>query len=341
MIPKNLAELSWYPQHCAFVASLHGVWPHGVEPVVSPLRVKIVGAIMDDSDLTDAILVGANFAGANFKGAWLVDVNFFGANMAGANFTDAVADRVDFTEALLARANFTNAILASANFDCADLRGANFTGANVYNANFDGADITGATGLPAAIVAAAWRPPYDKRTPEEKALQLEEAVAALEGRWIKLPFTPIVKWLDQEVLEKINKKARGLSLFIWEGGSPQMRADLIVQLGGEDGRILKRHLGTEQAASLIYAASCPGMSIPDFQLPWGDAVRDITWRIEIWRKDPSNNPHLRKTPWELAREFALWSIYGTSADNRDVPFEERELPRRRPLPDFIPRGGPG
>ena len=89
---------------------------------------------IQERDLLERYLDGANLAGANLAGANLVGANLVGANLAGANL-----DGANLAGAYLAGAN-----LVGANLDGANLAGAYLAGAYLAGAYLDGATVTGA-----------------------------------------------------------------------------------------------------------------------------------------------------------------------------------------------------
>ncbi len=141
-------------------------------------RIKMVGAILKntnfaganliEADLTEADLTGANFgcmklggqAVNNLVGAAVpISTNLKKATLLRANLTHADLTRAALEEACLDQANLTGAILTRVNAKCgsfvqctfnkADLSwgtfdGANFTGANLSRANLKRANLVGA-----------------------------------------------------------------------------------------------------------------------------------------------------------------------------------------------------
>jgi len=78
-----------------------------------------------ESDLTSAIMKGANAAKAKFSGANLTNTNISGVYAAGADFSNAEFNQTDLTFADLRNSDFMNArIVKNAWFGNADLRGA-------------------------------------------------------------------------------------------------------------------------------------------------------------------------------------------------------------------------
>jgi uncharacterized protein YjbI with pentapeptide repeats len=100
----------------------------------------------EDTNLTDAILIGARLVGADLAGTNLTRANLSDANLTGANLADANLTNANLSgvKANLARANLSDADLAGANLADANLTDANLTGANLKGANLKGATLTGA-----------------------------------------------------------------------------------------------------------------------------------------------------------------------------------------------------
>lgn len=104
----------------------------------------------DSSDLSEAILTGANLEGANLQrvsldGADLCGANLKGANLEGASFKKTNL-RTDLLGANLNRANLKRAIFERTNlgrtdFTGADLTEAVFNGVNLENANLENANL--------------------------------------------------------------------------------------------------------------------------------------------------------------------------------------------------------
>ncbi|MFK0050439.1 pentapeptide repeat-containing protein [Streptomyces sp. NPDC090741] len=122
------------------------------------------------SNLTNAVLWGADLKGAsltgtNLTGAILVDANLTGTYLAGANLHGAKlsADDKSLLEiiagAIRGSANLANANLTGADLTDADLRGVNLTAANLTNADLRGAQLTGAKLTRAKINGARGLPP--------------------------------------------------------------------------------------------------------------------------------------------------------------------------------------
>ena len=136
----------------------------------------------------------------------------------------------------LAHANLAHANLAYANLAGANLAYANLAGASLDHASLDDANLAGAT-LPAGV--------------------------------------PIVLNIDAAILAAIGEDASGLDMKDWHCGTTHCRAGWPVKLAGEAGAKLERRFGTGAAGALIYAASRPGMPVPNFFASNADALADL------------------------------------------------------------------
>ena len=150
-----------------------------------------------ESDLSGALLIGADFIYANLQSVDLSDANCMGANflaanlrranlartvMSGAIFTSANLSQANLEEASLTGAELRATNLRRANLRNANLQGANLRAANLYQAdltgaNLEGADLSGAIMPDAEFEEAIPAPPTDP-TPDPKTLKTREA---LEG----------------------------------------------------------------------------------------------------------------------------------------------------------------
>ena len=136
----------------------------------------------------------------------------------------------------LAHANLAHANLAYANLAGANLAYANLAGASLDHASLDDANLAGAT-LPAGV--------------------------------------PIVPNIDAAILAAIGEDASGLNMNDWHCGTTHCRAGWPVKLAGKAGKALEKRFGTGTAGALIYAASRPGMPVPNFFATNADALADL------------------------------------------------------------------
>ena len=136
----------------------------------------------------------------------------------------------------LAHANLAHANLAYANLYHANLDHANLEGANLDRVSFTGASLNGAT-LPDGV--------------------------------------PVIGDIDAAILAAIGEDASGLDMNVWHCGTTHCRAGWPVKLAGKAGAKLERRFGTGTAGALIYAASRPGMPVPNFYATNADALADL------------------------------------------------------------------
>ena len=110
---------------------------------------KLIGANLENVDLSGLDLNGANLRDAKLSGANLRDANLTNANLTGAKLTRANLTDANLNVALLIDVDLTGANLTRANlrgtglYD-SNLTNANLTGANLTGANLESADLTGA-----------------------------------------------------------------------------------------------------------------------------------------------------------------------------------------------------
>jgi hypothetical protein len=91
------------------------------------------------SDLSNAVLDGANLAGMNFEGSCFDSASLVGVDMKSCRFSKST-----FRGARMENCETSSARFDGCDFSDADLRGARFAVANLRNANFRGADLRGA-----------------------------------------------------------------------------------------------------------------------------------------------------------------------------------------------------
>ena len=183
---------------------------------------------------------------ANLDDAILVRANLDCANLDYANLAGASLVRASLAHANLAYANLYHANLAHANLAHASLAHANLYHANLAHANLEGAILDGVIFTGASLNRAT------------------------------LPAgVPIVLNIDAAILAAIGEDASGLDMKDWHCGTTHCRAGWPVKLAGEAGAKLERRFGTGAAGALIYAASRPGMPVPNFFASNADALADL------------------------------------------------------------------
>ena len=167
--------------------------------------------------------------------------NLVRANLVRANLDHANLDHANLVGANLDHANLDHANLAYANLDRANLIGANLAhanlaGASLDHASLDDANLDGAT-LPDGV--------------------------------------PVIGDIDAAILAAIGEDASGLDMKDWHCGTTHCRAGWPVKLAGKAGKALEKRFGTGTAGALIYAASRPGMPVPNFFATNADALADL------------------------------------------------------------------
>ena len=208
-------------------------------------RVSLSGANLSGANLSEAKLRGAKLSGANLIGANLSEAKLREANLIGADLSGAKLSGAKLREADLSEANLSGADLSEANLIGADLSEANLIGANLSEADLSGAKLRGAK-LRGANLSGA-----DLSGADLSEADLSEA-----------PFR--VAHLDAKILRAMEKGGT-LEMSQWHTcGTKHCRGGWAVFLAGEAGRTLEFMQGTQAAANWIYAASRPGMKLPDF-----------------------------------------------------------------------------
>ncbi len=123
---------------------LSGAVLSGADLSSTDLRKSVLdGVSLEKAQLDRAMMDGSKAQKANFEKAQGVRSSFVGTNLAGANFTKSEMQRADFTDANLSGVNFEKSELARAMFTGADLSGVSFSYANIARADLRGAKISG------------------------------------------------------------------------------------------------------------------------------------------------------------------------------------------------------
>ncbi len=150
-------------------------------------------------------------------------------------------NRADLKDADLKDADLKDADLKDANLRGADLRGADLRGADLKdadleNADLKGADLRGAKGLPSVIV------------PD----------------------------IDRAVLSAVTATGCSLNMKDWHTcATTHCRAGWAITLAGSEGLALEKRFGSQVAGTFIYAASRPGVRVPDFFASTENAMQSI------------------------------------------------------------------
>ena len=106
------------------------------------------GVPLDDANLSDALLDGANLIqanlyNANLSGAVLINANLTNAYLSYADLTGANLSNADLNDAYLTYADLSGANLSNAELDDAYLSDADLTGANLTGADLSGTILNG------------------------------------------------------------------------------------------------------------------------------------------------------------------------------------------------------
>ena len=108
------------------------------------LKLAIVAAVGNKTDLSGADLSGADLSGADLRGANLSGANLRGADLRGADLSGAYLSDADLRGANLRGADLRGANLRDADLSGANLRGADLSGADLSGASLRDADPSGA-----------------------------------------------------------------------------------------------------------------------------------------------------------------------------------------------------
>ncbi len=202
------------------------------------IKAAIVKATADGADLSGADLRKAHLIGTDLRGANLSWANLSGANLSGANLRGANLSGANLSGANLSGADLSGANLSGANLSGANLSGANLSGANLSGADLSGADLSGAGGAQA----------------------------------------PVVPNIDAAILSAVQSSARSgtLDMSTWhQCETAHCRAGWAVHLAGAAGYALEDRVGPNAAGALIYAASRPGVPVPDFFTSNDETLADL------------------------------------------------------------------
>jgi hypothetical protein len=171
--------------------------------------------------------------------AVLTDADLTDADLTDADLTRAVLTRADLTDADLTRAVLTRADLTDAVLTRADLTDADLTRAVLTRADLTGADLTR---------------------------------AVLTGADV-----PVIEQIDAKILAAIEAGGT-LQMSCWHDdscGTTHCRAGWAITIAGEAGKKLEDKYGPGPAGALIYAASRPGVPVPNFYASNEVALADI------------------------------------------------------------------
>lgn len=88
--------------------------------------------------------------------------------------------------------------------------------------------------------------------------------------------TPVVPDIDRAILDAINRGTCSLDMLRWHFcDTTHCRAGMAIHLAGAAGYALEKRTSPSVAGTLIYAASRPGVPIPDFYASNRTAMADL------------------------------------------------------------------
>jgi hypothetical protein len=183
------------------------------------------------------------------------------------DFRSGIEDRrADLRRANLRRANLRGADLRGADLREADLRDANLSRADLREANLIGADLREANLIGADLSEA------DLSEADLSEANLSEA--NLSGT-LGLPLAPAIPSIDAAILAAI-EAGGALDMRTWHTcATTHCRAGWAIALAGDAGRDLESQFGPGTAGALIYAASRPGIPVPNFFANNDSALTDM------------------------------------------------------------------
>jgi hypothetical protein len=108
--------------------------------------------------------------------------------------------------------------------------------------------------------------------------------AAIHGGTVRNIAVPVIPDLDSRILAALQTKPNRLDMDFWHGedeqpcGTTHCIAGWAVFIAGEAGMALEDRYDAETAGALIYAASRPGKTIPNFHVQNAAAMRGLKRR---------------------------------------------------------------
>lgn len=212
--------------------------------------VRLVAEIDCPAEASYAASLGRAVAWASRRGHDLSGLNLCSADLGGASLTGSNLREVDLRHAILRGADLRDADLRNADVSGADLAEADLSGSilrgvsmcdtDLRLANLYGADLSGA--------------------------DLSRAV---------LGNIPVVPAIDAQIVAAIEAGGR-LETAAWHTSeTTHCRAGWAIKLAGPAGEALEDGLGAAIAGSFIYAASRPGVPIPDFYASNSEVLADL------------------------------------------------------------------
>jgi len=212
--------------------------------------VRILAEIDCSDDTPHAARLGQAVWWAWRRGLDLSGLQLGGADLGGARLRGRGLREVDLQQAILRGADLRDTDLRDADLSGADLAGADLSGAILRGAVLRDTDLR-AVDLYGADLSGA---------------DLSRSV---------LGEVPVVPAIDARILQAIDTGGR-LETAAWHTcETTHCRAGWAIKLAGPAGEALEEALGAAIAGTLIYAASRPGVPIPDFYASNSDALADL------------------------------------------------------------------
>jgi uncharacterized protein YjbI with pentapeptide repeats len=213
--------------------------------------VRIVAEIDCAHDAPHAARLGQAVGWAWRRGLDLSGLNLGGADLSGARLRGRGLREVDLRAAILRGADLRDT----------DLRDADLSGADLAEADLGGAVLRGAALRDTDLSRA------DLYGADLSGADLSRAV---------LGSIPVVPAIDARILAAIAAGGR-LETAAWHTSeTTHCRAGWAIKLAGAAGEALEQALGAAIAGTFIYAASRPGLAIPDSYASTADALADLS-----------------------------------------------------------------
>lgn len=212
--------------------------------------VRIVAEIDCPDDAPSEARLGQAVGWAWRRGLDLGELRLQGADLGGAVLRGTGLREVDLRQAILRGADLRDA----------DLRDADLSGADLAKADLRGAVLRGVALRDTDLCSV------DLHGADLSGADLSGAVL---GR------VPVVPAIDATILAAIEAGGR-LDMAAWHASeTTHCRAGWAIRLAGPAGAGLEQAHGTAIAGTFIYAASRPGLPIPDFYASTSEALFDL------------------------------------------------------------------
>jgi len=215
-------------------------------------KLDMRGADLSEANLSRANLSEADLRKADLSKANLSEADLRKANLSKADLREADLSAADLRDADLSEAYLWWAKLRGADLSGANLRKANLSGAKLSAANLRGANLSGVNLWVADLVRADLCEADLSGANLRKADLGETDLSGTILNWDQIPLVPNI---DAAILSAL-KGGGTLDMKDWHTcDTTHCRAGWAVVLAGDAGQKLEEQLGTNAAASLIYARS--------------------------------------------------------------------------------------